>query len=75
MGFDKSHKDWICDRCELKPKKWKVPYLYLDRNDRIHLDFGNDYRQYFICDNCKKKEEGILHKQGKDDWNRLWRRI
>jgi len=76
MGYTKEHhKSWMCDRCESKPKVWKLPYLYLDRNDRVHENLGNDYHQYEICDDCKKVQERILKAQGKDDWNKNWERV
>lgn len=72
MSFGVDHKSWMCDRCELNPKMWKVPFMYLDRNDKIHPNLGNDYHHYEICDTCKKSEVRKLKAQGKDSWNMNW---
>lgn len=71
MSFEE-HNEKMCDRCEEKPKQWKVPYFYKDMNDVAHSNLGKGYRQYYICDGCKQKEERILIKQGKLDWNERW---
>jgi len=52
MTFE-NHKKDMCDKCE-KLAKYKVPFLYLDKNDKAHKDEGNCYRQYYICDDCFK---------------------
>jgi len=38
------HKKDMCDKCEEKLAKYKVPFLYLDKNDKAHKDEGNCYR-------------------------------
>lgn len=67
MSFDpKFHNEDMCDRCSKEVGKEnlsKVPFLYLDMNDKSHPDVshllglqkGSCYRQYFICKVCKKK--------------------
>ena len=69
------HNEKLCDHCESRPKKWLLPFLYLDRNDRTHPNLGNDYHQYAVCTPCKEKQERILNAQGKQDWNKMWRKI
>ena len=57
------HKEGICDKCEKKPAKHKVPFIYLDKQDKAHEDVselvghskGTGYRQYYVCDNCFKE--------------------
>ena len=57
------HQTKMCDKCEKKPAKHKVPFLYLDKNDKAHEDVsesigypkGTCYRQYYACDECLKK--------------------
>ncbi len=54
------HKKGMCDKCEVKPAKHKVPFLYLDKQDKVHEDVsemagypkGACYRQYYVCDDC-----------------------
>lgn len=65
------HKKGMCDRCGEKPEVWKIPYLYKDMNDKAHPDIGNGYRQYFVCEECKKREERMLAGQH-PEWNKLW---
>ncbi len=58
------HKEGNCDKCNKKVgvRNLKaLPFLYLDRNDKIHNDWSNkpeykDYKQYFVCEQCYKKE-------------------
>ena len=43
MGYDKKHTEDDCDKCQKKvgkKKLIKVPFLYLDKNDRIHKDMS-----------------------------------
>lgn len=75
MSYEIEHKKGMCDRCEKKLAVWKVPFLYKDMNDKAHPDLGDGYRQYYMCDDCKKKEEEKLKFQGKDDWNLRWEKI
>ena len=57
------HQESMCDKCELRKAKHKVPFLYLDTNDKAHEDVsplvghpkGTCYRQYWICSRCLKK--------------------
>ena len=74
MAYLQNHDKNICDRCEEKPIKWKLPFLYLDRNDKIHPNLGNDYHQYGVCEECKEVQSRILKAQGKDHWNKNWMR-
>lgn len=58
MSYTKEHTEDECDKCLKNTGKGNltpVPFLYLDRNDRIHLDLGNDYHQYYLCKMCYKK--------------------
>ena len=70
MSYDKSHKESECDRC-LKDvgidNLYPIPFLYLDRNDKVHDDLGErrgktykHYRQYYVCKKCLTIEETIL---------------
>ena len=60
MGsYLKNHKFGECDKClqnvgldNLTP----IPFLYLDRNDHVHTNLGNDYHQYYCCKECYAKE-------------------
>lgn len=49
------HDPKKCDKCEARPAKHKVPFLYLDKQDKSHEDLGNCYRQYWVCSSCLKK--------------------
>lgn len=64
MGYDKKHTEEQCDKCLKnvgKENLRKVPFLYCDKNDRVHEDVsyliglpkGEGYRQYYICKDCK----------------------
>jgi len=56
MSYDKNHTEDECDKCLKdvgKENLKRVPFLYLDENDKIHKDLGNAYRQYWICKDCK----------------------
>lgn len=65
MSYDKNHTKDDCDKCGKrvgKKKLFKVPFLYLDRNDKVHKDYSNhpsykDYKQYYVCGGCIKKTE------------------
>lgn len=55
MSYTKDHAKHDCDKClknvgksNLKP----VPFFYLDRNDKVHPNLGNDYHQYYVCKQC-----------------------
>jgi len=62
-----SHQDGTCDKCQEHPAKHKVPFFYLDKNDKAHEDVseligypvGTCYRQYWVCDSCFKKMRKI----------------
>jgi len=62
------HNEDQCDKCGKKVGKKNlkpVNFLYLDKNDKKHPDMswrlgpGTEpgYRQYYICEQCKK--EGV----------------
>ncbi len=56
MSYDKNHTEGECDKCLKKVGKEnliRVPFIYLDENDKVHEDLGNAYRQYWICGDCK----------------------
>ncbi len=56
MSYTKDHTEDECDKCLKnvgKENLRKVPFIYLDRNDHIHENLGNDYHQYYICGECK----------------------
>lgn len=60
MTYGKTHTENHCDKCNTKVGKenlLRVPFLYLDRNDKSHKDMERNYRQYFVCKECK--ENGI----------------
>jgi len=52
-SYQLDHKKTDCDRClkEIKGKKFKVPFLYLDLNDHTHFSYLG-YKQYYICEEC-----------------------
>jgi len=57
MAYSKEHQESECDRCLQEVginNLIQVPFLYLDRNDKIHPNQGNDYRQYYVCKSCYK---------------------
>lgn len=72
MTYGKGHKNWMCDKCEIRQKKWKVPFIYNDCNDESHKDEGRNYRQYFVCDICKDRIDRIMKKKGE---NSIWEMI
>lgn len=64
MSYTKEHTEDDCDKCLKKVGKQnlrKVPFLYLDKNDKRHKDVSHKikgkhdtgYRQYYICEDCK----------------------
>ena len=65
MDSFKNHKKGMCDKCGERKAKHKVPFLYLDMNDKQHDDVselvgypkGTGYRQYYVCDECFKEGE------------------
>ena len=57
MSYELDHTEDTCDKCGSivgKQNLIKVPFLYLDRNDKSHPDLGNSYRQYYVCSECTK---------------------
>jgi ribosomal protein L37AE/L43A len=47
-----------CDKCQRlvgEANLYKVPFLYLDKNDEHHRDMGRGYRQYYVCEECTKE--------------------
>jgi len=58
MSYDNTHTEDDCDKCLKKvgkSKLKKLSFIYLDRNDKMHLDLGRGYRQYYVCKECFKK--------------------
>ena len=65
MTYDKKHTEDDCDRCKKRVGKenlLRVPFLYLDCNDRVHQDMAEvygprykNYRQYYVCKSCYAK--------------------
>lgn len=66
MSYELTHDENECDRClkkvgikNLRP----VDFIYLDRNDKIHLNLGEvnpkykDYHHYYICKDCERMEK------------------
>jgi len=52
------HAENMCDVCFKEVGKenlFKVPFIYLDKNDKFHEDLGDSYRQYYVCKECKRK--------------------
>lgn len=52
------HTEDHCDKCQRKigvENLIKVPFLYLDLNDKNHPDYGHGYRQYYVCKECIKE--------------------
>ena len=59
MSYTRDHSEDQCDKCLKKVSKNNlkpVPFLYLDRNDKVHPNLGNDYHRYYVCKGCYKKE-------------------
>ena len=46
----------MCDKCGKIAKLIKVPFIYLDRNDKFHPNLGGDYHQYYVCKKCFENE-------------------
>jgi hypothetical protein len=63
MTYGEGHEDWMCDKCQSAPKKWLMPILYKDMNDKSHPDEGDGYRRYAVCDECREHENHILSAQ------------
>ena len=61
MTYTNKHTEDDCDKCLRRVGKenlQEVPFLYLDRNDKIHEDafmYEKDYKQYYLCKECAKK--------------------
>ena len=66
MTYDKTHTIDHCDKCQKLigfKKLNKLPFLYCDKNDEVHIDvsylvnlkIGEGYRQYYVCKKCLKK--------------------
>jgi hypothetical protein len=65
MSYGEHHTEDHCDKCEElvgKTNLIKVPFLFLDKNDKSHEDLSKDkpnmdwgYRQYYVCIECYKK--------------------
>ena len=61
MTYAKNHKDSECDKCLVDvgmQNLTTVPFIYLDRNDKVHPDAVDnpkykDYKQYYVCKDCK----------------------
>lgn len=66
MTFEE-HDDKVCDRCQEHPKKWRLPFLFKDMDDKSHKDLGDGYRQYYVCDKCKEFTERLFDKQQKEE--------
>jgi len=57
------HKPGMCDKCGKNPERWIVPFRYKDMNYKAHIDTGEGFRQYWICDPCKEEmDRGIRMK-------------
>jgi hypothetical protein len=65
MSYEGDHTENDCDKCHKKVGKNKlvrVPFAYLDCNDKKHEDIseqlgypkGTGYRQYYVCKACFK---------------------
>lgn len=61
MSYPENHRASQCDVCLRdvgRENLRKVPFLYLDRNDHVHLDAFpelpdmKDYKQYYVCEEC-----------------------
>jgi len=68
MSYDKEHTIDHCDKCNAlvgKDKLRRLSFLYLDKNDNVHLNQGNDYRQYYICNNCAYNEYTIKNNKSR----------
>ena len=81
MSYE-GHIDGVCDKCNSGIAKHKVPFLYLDKNDKAHEDIselvgypiGTGYRQYWVCDSCKKIQDKSNALRLKDRLNGVGRR-
>ena len=57
MSYSEEHTDDVCDKCLAfvgRKHLRAVPFIYLDRNDKMHPDVAGrkDYKQYFVCQRC-----------------------
>jgi len=63
MSYNETHTEDDCDKCLKRVGKdnlLPVPFLYLDRNDKVHKDATSniktkDYKQYYVCKECLLK--------------------
>jgi len=66
MSYEEDHSEEACDKCKRivgKANLIKVPFAYLDCNDKKHEDIseqlgypkGTGYRQYYCCKSCSQK--------------------
>ena len=54
-SYDKHHTIHHCDKCGKEVglhNLYKSNYLYKDLNDKVHKDYGDGYRLYYLCDYC-----------------------
>lgn len=59
MSYTEEHTEDECDKCLKnvgKDNLIKLPFVYLDRNDKVHPNLGNDYHQYYVCVDCYERE-------------------
>jgi len=55
MTYGNEHTEDMCDKCCASVGKInliKLPFVYLDMNDKSHKNLGNGYRQYYVCIEC-----------------------
>lgn len=64
MAYTSDHTSDECDKCLKsigKDRLLKLPFLYCDKNDRLHPEVKlGGYRQYFVCNDCYNRELRIL---------------
>jgi len=69
-----NHNEHECDRCTRlvgRNKLHRMPFIYMDKNDKAHPDISPlgaepGYRQYYVCDECYEMENRIRYNQWKE---------
>ena len=80
MSYE-DHNEHMCDRCARvvgRNNLRKMPFIYMDKNDKAHPDMSRSgmepgYRQYWVCDDCWKMEERIRENKENEKMAQLCR--
>ena len=55
VAYDEYHTEDDCDCCLKKvgvKNLYKLPFLYMDKNDHFHPNRERGYRLYYVCKKC-----------------------